>query len=65
MQLEEEIKLLHKLVDVMIKEACWDYSGSARFAVLNINGNPVVLNKHNIETLCTIRKELEGGKVSW
>lgn len=54
----EELQQVFKILNIVFEEACRDYSSSSKFAVVNINGNPVVLNKRQISVLS---KFLEGG----
>lgn len=54
----EELQQVFKILNIVLEEAYRDYSFSSKFAVVNISGIPVVLNKNQISVL---QKFLEGG----
>jgi len=60
LNLEENRQLL-KIIGMVIKEACWDYSPTSNYTVLNINGAVCTMNKHEIKVLKRIKTMLEGG----
>ncbi len=54
----EELEQISKILNIVLEEACRDYSNSSKFAVVNISGNTITLNKRQINVL---HKFLEGG----
>ena len=59
MQLEKEsCKQLYRLIDAVLKEACFDYSYSSDLAVVNMNGNPLIFNMNDLKTLNKVKVEL-------
>ena len=60
MQLKKnESKQLFRLIDVTLKEAIWDYSYVSDISVVNINGQPLVFNKDQLNMFREIKKQLE------
>lgn len=53
----EELQQVFKILNIVLEEARNDYSESSKFAVVNISGNTITLNKHQISVL---HKFLEG-----
>lgn len=47
----EELQQVFKILNIVLEEACRDYSEFSKFAVVNISGNPITLNKHQINVL--------------
>jgi hypothetical protein len=54
----EELQQVFKILNIVLEEAQNDYSEFSKFAVVNISGNTITLNKHQISVL---HKFLEGG----
>lgn len=60
MQLKKnESKQLFRLIDVTLKEAIWDYSYSGDMSVVNINGQPLIFNKDQLNILHEIKQQVE------
>ena len=61
MQQEEfEMKRqLYRLVSVVLREALFDYSYAGDISVVNINGYPLVFDKHQLEALRRVRYQIE------
>lgn len=54
----EELQQIFKILNIVLEEACRDYSSSSKFGVVNISGNTLTFDKHQINVL---HKFLEGG----
>ena len=48
---KEELQQIFKILNIVLQEACRDYSEGSKFAVVNISGNSITLNKHQIDVL--------------
>lgn len=60
MQLDRESnKQLYRLIDTVLKEACYDYSYSSDLAVVNINGVPMLFNKNQLSMLHVIKRQVK------
>lgn len=60
MQLKRsENKQLYRLVEVALREALWDYSACGDMAVVNINGQPLIFDKSELDALSEIKRQLE------
>lgn len=61
MQLEkEELVQLLKVISLVLQEACFDFSKVSGFAVVNINGNCITINKNELNMLYRIKSIVEG-----
>lgn len=60
MQLEKEsCKQLYRLINAVLREACYDYSKSSNLAVVNMNGVPLLFDKEELKVLRKVSVELE------
>ena len=59
MHLEEKYKQLYRLLDVVVKEAIWDYSSHFDMSVVNINGQPLIFDKSQLNMLNEIKQQVE------
>ena len=60
MQLEKELVQLLKVISLVLQEACFDFSKVSGFAVVNINGNCITINKNELNMLYRIKSIVEG-----
>lgn len=61
MQLEkEELVQLFKVISLVLQEACFDFSKAGGFAVVNINGNCITIDKTELNMLYRIKLIVEG-----
>lgn len=61
MQLQkEELVQLLKVISLVSQEACFDFSKAGGFAVVNINGNCITINKNELNMLYKIKSIVEG-----
>ena len=56
---KEEYKQLYRLVQVVLREAIWDYSYSGDMSVVNINGQPLIFDKVQLSMLNEIKQQVE------
>lgn len=55
----EEYKQMLRLVNLVVREAIWDYSYDGDMFVVNINGQPLIFDKSQLGMLKNIVKQIE------
>lgn len=55
---QEETLLLQRLVSIALDEILWDYSYASDMGVLSMNGKPIILDRHQINQLLSIRNTI-------
>lgn len=54
-----EVHQLYRLLEVTLREAMWDYSYCSDISVVNINGQPLIFNKEQLNILGNLQERLE------
>lgn len=55
---DEYIQML-RLVRVVLREALWDYSYSGDMSVVNVNGQPLIFDNSQLNTLKVLKNKLD------
>lgn len=55
---KEETLLLQRLVSTALDEILWDYSYAGDMSVLSMNGRPIILDRHQINQLLSIKNAI-------